>query len=113
MGKIVGIDDLSFNKSDNEEDRIINSFYCGQIMALHHLVYYLWRAKGKYKLPDIFRFIESRYLFLIKGYPNFYNQIVKNDRELKTSGETDYTYHKLFEAMLKHFKDITQKEPNI
>jgi len=113
MGKIVGMDGLSFEKSDNEEDRIVNAFYCGQIMALHHLVYYLWRAKGKYKLTDIFHFLESRYLYLIRQYPNFYNQIVKNDKELKNSGETAHTYNSLFEAMMKHFKDITHKEPDI
>jgi len=113
MGKIVGPDGMSFEKSDNEEDRIINAFYCGQIQALHHLVYYLWRAKGKYNLQDIFRFIESRYSFLISGYPNFYNRIVKNDKELKESGETEHTYRKLFEEMLKYFKDVREKEPDI
>ncbi len=113
MGKIVGVDGLSFQKSDNEEDRIINSFYCGQIMALHHLVYYLWRAKGQYKLQDIFRFVESRYMYLIRQYPNFYNQLVDNDKDLKTSGETAHTYHTLFEAMMRHFKDITKREPDL
>lgn len=113
MGKIVDVNGMSFNKSDSEEDRIINSFYCGQIMALHHLVYYLWRGKGKYKLADIFRFIESRYIYLIKNNPNFYNQLVKNDEELKASGETDHTYKQLFESMMKHFKDITHEAPNI
>lgn len=113
MGKILDADGLSFHKSDNEKDRIVHSFYCGQIMALHQLIHYLWRAKHGYNLQDIFAFIESRYMYLIKEYPNFYNQLVKNDRELKASGETNNTYHKLFLAMMEHFKDITHEEPDI
>lgn len=101
------------NKSDTDGDRVVNSFYCGQIQALHHLVHFLWKSKRKYKKEDVFRFIESRYCYLVREYPNFYNQIAKNDKELKSSGEAEATYHSLFVEMMKNFRDISKNDPEV
>jgi len=113
MSKIVNKDGMAFTQGDNEFDRIINAFYCGQIQALHHLIYFLWRSKRKYKVEDVFRFMESRYCHLIKEYPNFYNQVIKNEKELQHDGGTAHFYNKLFDEMLEAFKNISKNDPKI
>jgi len=104
--------DVQINKSDNEVDRVINSYYCGQIYALHLLVYFLWRSKKhKYSMEDVLHFLESRYCYLIREFPNYYNTLVKNDKVLGKEAETSYKV--IFEAMHKHFKDIRKKPPKL
>ena len=99
------------HQGESVEDKIINSYYCGQIYALHMLIWYLYRAKKKYTPKQIFRFIESRYCYLIREYPNFYNRIKRNDIEL--GAEAEKSYKVMFEAMMKHFKDISENDPKI
>lgn len=108
---VIDLPDSLIHHSDNEKDRIVNSFYCGQIQALHHLVYFLWRSRGKYSKDDIFTFVESRYCYLIREYPNFYNQIIKNEQQL--GKESDNAYRTLFVEMMEHFKDITKNAPKV
>ena len=111
MGKIVGPRGEQIVKNDSAEDKILNAYYCGQVIALHKLIYYLFRSKRKYDLDLIFRYVESRYVYLIKEYANFYNTIVKADKEL--GPEADAYYHAEFEEMMKHFKDVKKNPPNI
>lgn len=111
MKKLIGPNGQEITKGETETDRIINAFYCGQIQALHHLIYFLWRSKRKYRIDDIFRFIDSRYCYLIKEYPNYYNTLTKAEAELDANGEANASYHTLFEEMLKHFKNVAERKP--
>jgi hypothetical protein len=63
---LFGPDGEFVSKGDTEMDRIINSFYCGQIQALHYVIYFLFRSPRKYSIEDILRYIEGRYCCLIK-----------------------------------------------
>ena len=91
-----------FHQSDSEEDRIINSYYCGQILILHYLLHYIF--KSKLPMETVVKFIEARYAYLIHQYPNFYNQLVKNEKELK--GESHNAYKVMLEAMMRHYEKI-------
>ena len=113
MHSIIGPDGLPLMTATKmtEDDRIINAFYCGQIQSLHYLMYYIFRAKQKYDLSLVFRFIEARYCYLIQEYPNYYNQLHKNDKEL--GAEAEHHYKKILDEMLKFFKSVPEKDANV
>jgi len=108
MSDVLGPDGYAIHKSDNEYDRILNSYYCGQIKMLHHIIYLVWKSKKNYDIETILKFVEARYCYLIREYPNFYNQMIKDEREL--GAEADNSYHVLMEEMLKHHKDIGKRK---
>jgi len=92
--------DPQYLSNDSEEDRIINSYYCGQIYILHHLLHYIF--KEKIPKENVIKFIEGRYCYLIHQYPNFYNRLINSDKEL--GAEAKNSYRLLFESMMRHHK---------
>ena len=109
MGQIIRPEDFSFHQSESTEEKLINSYFCGQIYALHTLIYYLFKSKRKFNYEDITNFIDARYCYLIREYPNFYNTLVKNDKQLGAEAENDY--FKLFNAMLTYHKNVGKRKP--
>ncbi len=95
-----------FSKGESEEDRLINSYYCGQMLVLHYLIHYIFKAK--YPMRYVLRWIEARYTYLMHEYPNFYNQLRKSDREL--GNEAGKAYKVMFEEMMKHYKQLFKDE---
>jgi len=95
-----------YNTGENEEDKIINSYYCGQILTLHYLLQYIFKLK--YPLKYVLRWIEARYCYLIHQYPNFYNELIKNDKEL--GPEARKAYDVVFHDMQKHYKQLFEDE---
>ena len=111
MGKKNRITDMygrEFLHSDTETDAILNSFYCGQIQALHHLLYYIFRAKGKYNIREVIRFIDGRYCYLIKEFPNFYNVLMKAEQE--SGSKIREQYASLFREMLDFLGTIEERK---
>ena len=97
--------------SDSIEDKIINSFFCGQIQSLHYLIHFLFKSKKKYDMAVIIRFIEARYLYLIREYPNYYNTVLKNDKELGLDAAVHYK--KVLTETLEFFKSISERDADV
>ena len=112
MTNIVDSQGTPFVKSSETlEDRIINSFFCGQIQALHYLIHFLFKSKKKYDMAVVIRFIEARYAYLIREYPNYYNTVLKNDKELGLH-VADH-YKKVLTETLIFFKNISERNADV
>ena len=95
-----------YHKGESEEDRIINSYYCGQLLVLHYLLHYIFKAR--FSTENVVKWIEARYCWLMYQYPNFYNQLIKNDKEL--GGEAKKAYKVMFEEMMKHYQQLFNRD---
>jgi hypothetical protein len=77
------------------EEQLSNAYHFGQFFALHTAL----RIKDIYGLERAYQFMESRYKTFTREFPNFYNQMIKVDKEASRRSEEEYK--KFLENQLK------------
>ena len=82
------VDDYIIGEVDDakEKEVLTNAYHFGQFFAMHITL----RIKDIYGLQRAIEFLESRYKSFAREHPNYYQQMIKVDKEAYKSSEDEY-----------------------
>ena len=66
--------------------QLSNSYFFGQFFAMHVVL----RIHDLYGAQRAIEFLEARYKSFVEEYPNYYNQMIKIDKEAAKQSENEY-----------------------